>query len=76
MERKVLFERGDIVLDLDRKDPRLILSISEDNKYEFMELKDQSWKNVFGTIITIHKGDINWQPIDIVESNFSIYNIK
>ena len=76
MERKALFERGDIILDLDKKEPRLILSVTDDGWYEFMELGDQCWHDIFGTDISIKKGETGKQPCDIVEKNFSIYKIE
>jgi hypothetical protein len=79
MNRKPLFERGDIILDLKKKEPRLILSIKEDKagfRYEFMELEDQNWKDIYGNYIGIKKGEISFQPCDIVEKHFSIYNMK
>jgi hypothetical protein len=74
--RKPCFERGDIIIDLEKKEPRLILSITEEGLYEFIELKDQNWKDIFNNNIGIKKGDIGKQPIDIVERHFCIYEIK
>lgn len=74
--REPHFKRGDIILDLQRKDPRLILSVLENEYYEFLILKDQYWKDIYGNNIGGKKGDTASQPIDIIEKNFSIYEIK
>lgn len=74
--RKPFFERGDIILDLKKENPRLILSVTDNEKYEFMELVSHYFKDVFGNPIDISKGDVSTQPIDIVEKNFCIYKIE
>lgn len=74
--REPYFKRGDIILDLKRENPRLILSIKDNINYEFMELKDHNWHDIFGSPMGVSKGDICSQPIDIVEMNYCIYKIE
>jgi hypothetical protein len=80
MERKALFEKGDIVLNLKRTEPRLILDVITENdtfyRYRFMHLKDQSLYTIAGEDISFKKGDTGTQPCDIVEKHFSIYKIE
>jgi hypothetical protein len=76
MERKPFFEKGDIIMNLKRNDPRVILSITEGGCYEFMSLLTLNFHDVFGNPQSINKGDIGTQPIDIVEKYFCLYQFE
>ena len=79
MERKALFEKGDILLDLPRKRPILILNIvinGEYMSYEYIELKDQHYHTIAGESIYIKKGNTSQRPCDLVEREYSIYKIE
>ena len=73
-DREYIFERGDIVMDLAKKSPKLILG-TKDGSYEFMELKNQYIKDIFNKTTVIEKGSISTQPADIVEKHYSSYEL-
>jgi hypothetical protein len=75
-EQHHIFERGDIVTTLDKKDVRVILK-AEDRTYHFMNLKAEGFKvkDIFNKTINIEKGSEGSQPADIVEKHFCLFQI-
>ena len=73
--REYIFERGDIIMDLSRKSPKLILGIKDDS-YELMVLKSQYIKDIFNQTTIIEKGTICTQPTSMVEKYYSIYEFN
>ena len=69
-----IFERGDIISNSSKKDVRLILK-AEDRRYDFVNLKSQHLKDIFGSPINIEKGSEGSQPADIVEKYFYLVEI-
>jgi len=70
--RPPLFEVGDVVMNLKKNDPLLILGIDGD-EYIYMHLRDQYFGDTFGHSHVIKKGSKSNQPMDIVERHHSLY---
>jgi len=66
-----VFERGDVISDSSKKDVRLILK-KENQKYYFIYLKSQNYKDIFGRPMNVKKGDEASQPADIVNKHFCL----
>jgi hypothetical protein len=76
MERKPYYEKGDIVSTLNKKEIKLILSVTDDEQYEVMDLKDWYFDDIFGKRYYTKKGDISKQFIDVIEKNTCIYRLE
>ena len=74
--RDTYFKRGDIIINLAKTQPRLILSVTDKGTYEYMELADYHFDDIFGNRYYVKKGDISTQPADIVEKYWCLYEIK
>lgn len=73
--RKYIFDRGDVIMDLAKKAPMLILGVTEDECYKKMNLKTQYIKDFLGETHIIEKGSVSTQPADIVEKYYSYYEL-
>jgi hypothetical protein len=73
--RPPCFEKGDIIVNYKMTDIRLILSITEDGRYEYIQVDNNNVYSLHGEIIK-SKGSICKQPIEIVEKYFCLYKIE
>lgn len=70
-----VFEKGDLISSISKKEVRLITGV-KDGCYEYINLYEQRFKDVFGQYHTIAKGSVSTQPIDIVHKHYSILDLK
>ena len=73
--RIVVFEKGDLISSISKKEVRLITGI-ENECYKYINIYEQRYKDVFGHSHTIEKGSTGSQPIDLVHKHFSILDIR
>lgn len=73
--RPPCFRKGDIIVNYKLTDVRVILNITEDGLYEYMQIDNNTSYSINWEVIK-SKGSICKQPIDIVETHFCLYTIK
>jgi hypothetical protein len=73
-ETKHVFEKGDVISTLSKKDIRVILDCKDD-LYSFLHLKEDSIRDVFNNKIIFKKGSESKQPCDIVDRYFALMEL-